>query len=152
MYASAVESKAVDRLDERILAELKSDARLSWRELGARVHLSPTSVAERVRAMERSGVILGYQVAVDPSALGRGLRAVIDVGLPPAMSPDEFEAKLLERPEVTFAAYVTGKADYTIVVDCVGADGLDTFIRWLKADAAVASTESKLVLRGVTGF
>ena len=67
------------------------------------------------------------------------------------MSPDEFEAKLAARQEVTFAAYVTGKADYTVIVDCAGSDGLDTFIRWLKADAGVASTESKLVLRAVSG-
>ena len=138
-------------IDQRILGELRNDARLSWRELGERVHLSPTSVAERVRAMERSGVIRGYQVDVDPAALGRGLRAVIDVGLPPAMSPDAFEATLVQRPEVTFAAYVTGKADYTVIVDCDGAEGLDAFIRWLKADAAVANTESKLVLRAVHG-
>lgn len=146
-----MESKVIDATDQRILGELRNDARLSWRELGERVHLSSTSVAERVRSMERSGVIRGYRVDVDPGALGRGLRAVIDVGLPPAMSPDEFEAKLSERPEVTFAAYVTGKADYTVIVDCAGADGLDGFIRWLKSGAAVASTESKLVLRAVTG-
>lgn len=146
-----MESKVIDAIDQRILANLRADARLSWRELGDRVHLSATSVADRVRGLERSGVIRSYRVDVDPAALGRGLRAVIDVGLPPAMSPDEFEAKLNSRPEVTFAAYVTGKADYTVIVDCAGAEGLDAFIRWLKADAAVASTESKLVLRAVSG-
>lgn len=101
--------------------------------------------------MERAGVIRAYRVDVDPAALGRGLRAVIDVALPPAMSPDAFEAQLNSRPEVTFAAYVTGKADYTVIVDCAGADGLDAFIRWLKSEAAVVSTESKLVLRAVSG-
>jgi Lrp/AsnC family leucine-responsive transcriptional regulator len=146
-----VVSKAITAIDQRILGELRKDARLSWRELGERVHLSPTSVADRVRSLERAGVIRSYSVDVDPAALGRGLRGVIDVGLPPAMSPDEFETKLLERPEVTFAAYVTGKADYTVIVDCDGPEGLDAFIRWLKAEAAVASTESKLVLRAVTG-
>ena len=146
-----MESKGIDRIDQRILGELQKDARLSWRELADRVHLSPTSVADRVRAMERAGVIRAYRVDVDPAALGRGLRAVIDVGLPPAMSPDAFEAQLNSRPEVTFAAYVTGKADYTVIVDCAGADGLDAFIRWLKSEAAVASTESKLVLRAVSG-
>lgn len=146
-----MESPALDHMDQRIIGELKNQARLTWRELSERVHLAPSSVAERVRAMERSGVIRGYRLDVDPSAYGRGLRAVIDVGLPPAMSPDEFEAKLVAREEVTFAAYVTGKADYTVIVDCDGSEGLDAFIRWLKADAAVASTESKLVLRAVSG-
>jgi hypothetical protein len=52
---------------------------------------------------------------------------------------------------VAFAAYVTGQNDYTIVVDCAGAAGLDGFIRWLKAEAGVARTESKFVLRPIVG-
>lgn len=146
-----MERLEVDALDRRILGELKNHARLTWRELGERVHLAPSSVAERVRSMERSRVIRGYRLDVDPAAYGRGLKAVIDVGLPPAMSPDEFEARLAGREEVTFAAYVTGKFDYTVIVDCSGSEGLDAFIRWLKADAGVAATESKLVLRAVSG-
>ncbi|CAB4823099.1 unannotated protein [freshwater metagenome] len=45
--------------------------------------------------------------------------------------------------------YVTGPADYTIIVECEGAEGLDMFIRWLKAEAGVARTESKFVLRPI---
>ena len=146
-----METAVLDQVDRRILAELQTDARISWRELGERVHLSATSTADRVRALERSGVIRGYQAQVSPAALGRPLRAVIDAGLPPAMAPDQFESLLVQRPEVTFAAYVTGKADYTIVVDCEGSEGLDLFIRWLKTTAGAASTESKLVLRPLTG-
>jgi Lrp/AsnC family transcriptional regulator, leucine-responsive regulatory protein len=145
-----MDSKAVDVLDQRILCQLLLDARSSWREIGDRVHLSATSVAERVRGMERRGVIRGYRADVDPAALGRGLRALIDVGLPPSMIPDEFETKLRTRPEVAFAAYVSGRADYSVLVDCDGAEGLDTFLRWLKGDAGVASTESKIVLRTIS--
>ena len=147
----AVESKALDSIDLRIIGTLREDGRLSWRELAERVHLSPTSAADRVRRLERLGVITGYAAQVDPSALGRSVRGVIDVALPPGMDPSDFEEKIVGRPEVTFAAYVTGAADYTIVVDCEGAEGLDAFVRWLKLDAGVARTESKLVLRNLTG-
>ena len=58
---------------------------------------------------------------------------------------------VMERDEVALAMYVTGPADYTIIVDCAGAEGLDAFIRWLKAEAGVARTESKFVLRPVSG-
>jgi len=44
-----------------------------------------------------------------------------------------------------------GPADYTLIVDCAGAEGLDDVIRWLKAEAGVARTESKFVLRPVVG-
>lgn len=141
----------MDSVDLRILGTLRHDARISWRELGDLVHLSPTSAADRVRRMEREGVIEGYTVRVDPEALGRTVRAVVDVSLGPGDQVDRFEAALAQREEVTFAAYVTGTADYSINVECEGAEGLDTFVRWLRADAGVARTETKLLLRVVAG-
>jgi len=122
---------------------------MSWRELAARVHLSATAVADRVRRLEREGVIKGFCVAVDPEALGKTVRAVVDVSLGPGDEVDRFEAALTDREEVSFAAYVTGTADYSINVECVGANGLDAFVRWLRADARVARTETKLLLRVV---
>jgi Lrp/AsnC family leucine-responsive transcriptional regulator len=146
----AHDSSALDRIDREILAALRDDGRMSWREVGERVHLAPTSVADRVRRLERLGAITGYSVRVEPAALGRDVRAVIDVGLPPGLDPARFEARLATRPEVSFAAYVTGTFDYAIVAECEGAAGLDALIRWLKVDAGAARTESRLVLRLVT--
>ncbi len=142
-----LETGAIDEIDRRILGELRRDARISWRELGETVHLSSTSVADRVRRMERDGVIDGYAVRVDPEALGRSVRAVIDVSLGAGVRIDDFEARLAQRDEVSFAAYVTGTADYSINVECRGADGLDTFVRWLRAEAGVSRTETKMLLR-----
>ena len=141
----------IDAIDRRIVDELRANARISWRELAERVHLAPRSVADRVRRLEGRGLIRGYAALVDPAAMGRSVRAVIDVGLPPGVDPAPFEALLASREEVAFAAYVTGPSDYTIVVDCAGASGLDAFIRWLKADAGVARTESRFVLRPIVG-
>ncbi len=146
----ALETGAIDTIDRRILGILRDDARISWRELGEQVHLSPTSTADRVRRMERDGVIEGYGVRVDPAALGRTVRAVVDASLGAGDQIDEFERRLAIRDEVTFAAYVTGTADYSILVECEGAEGLDAFVRWLRADAGVARTETKLLLRVVT--
>ncbi len=123
---------------------------MSWRELGDFVHLSATSVGERVRRLERLGVITGYRATVDPETLGRAMRAVVEVQLRPEVEPDRFETLLAGRGEVTFAAYVTGAADYAVLVDCAGAEGLDVFTRWCKANGA-AHTESRVVLRRVVG-
>ena len=145
----SAESTVYDRIDRRIIDILRTEGRISWKELADRVHLAPSSVADRVRRLESSGVIEGYAARINPGAFGRSVRAVVDVALPPGAEPAEFEARLAERDEVELAMYVTGPADYTIIVDCVGAEGLDAFIRWLKADAGVARTESKFVLRPI---
>lgn len=139
----------MDEIDRRIIGILRSEGRISWKELADRVHLAPSSAADRVRRLESTGVILGYAARLDPSAFGRSVRAVVDVALPPGADPAVFEARLAEREEVELAMYVTGPADYTIIVDCVGSEGLDSFVRWLKADAGVARTESKFVLRPI---
>ena len=147
----AESTTVIDRIDRRIIDILEVEGRISWKELADRVHLAPSSAADRVRRLEAAGVIRGYGAQIDRSALGRDVRAVIDVALPPGLDPSGFERRLLERDEVELAMYVTGPADYTIIVDCAGAGGLDDFVRWLKTDAGVARTESKFVLRPVLG-
>ncbi len=144
-------SSALDDLDTRILGEMRDHARISWRELGDRVHLAPTSVAERVRRLEQQGVITGYETRIDPASVGRTVRAIVDVSLVPGDGADAFEARISARTEVVFAAYVTGSADYRVMVECAGAEGLDHFVRWLRADEVVARTESQLVLRTIVG-
>lgn len=147
----ADESMPVDSIDRRIIGILHDQGRISWRELAEAVHMAPSSVADRVRRLEAAGVIRGYRAHINPTSLGRDVRAVIDVSLPAGGDPAEFETRLAERNEVELALYVTGPADYTVIVDCVGAEGLDGFIRWLKAEGGVARTESKFVLRPVIG-
>lgn len=115
------------------------------------MHLAPSSVADRVRRLEERGVITGYSARIDPAAVGRTVRAVVDVSLVPGDAADAFEARLVERDEIIMASYVTGSSDYTIVAECAGAEGLDAFVRWVRADEAVARTESKLMLRSVVG-
>ena len=145
------ESTAIDAIDRRIIDILRRDGRVSWRELADRVALAPSSAADRVRRLEAAGVVRGYSASIDPRALGRDVRAVIDASLAPGDDPARFEERLRDRDEVSLAVYVTGPADYTIIVDCAGASGLDDFIRWLKTEGGVARTESKFVLRPVIG-
>lgn len=147
----AVEKSTIDKIDRKIIDMLSHEGRISFKELADRVHLAPSSVADRVRRLEHDGVITGYAALIDRAAMGRDVRAVVDVALPPGLDPSEFERRLATRDEVALAVYVTGPADYTVIVDCVGAHGLDEFIRWLKTDGGVARTESKFVLRPVLG-
>jgi len=67
----------MDDMDWALLRELQADARLSFSELSRRVHLSPPAVAERVRRLEESGVVIGYHAHVDLSRAGRAVVAMI---------------------------------------------------------------------------
>lgn len=76
---STLRSPELDEVDWKILAELQSDARLSFNELSRRIHLSAPAVAERVRRLEESGVIAGYAARVDPAKAGQPLLAFIQL-------------------------------------------------------------------------
>src|SRR5438034_2584546 len=69
----------VDDTDRRLLTELQDDARLSLAELGRRVGLSSPAVAERLKRLERDGVIAGYRANVNPRALGYMLGVAIRI-------------------------------------------------------------------------
>jgi Lrp/AsnC family leucine-responsive transcriptional regulator len=69
----------LDQIDWSILRELQADARLSYAQLGKRVNLSSPAVAERVRRLERDGVITGYQVKVDAAKVGAPVSAFVEL-------------------------------------------------------------------------
>lgn len=68
---------ALDSTDWAILTELQQDSRISFSELGRRVHMSSPAVAERVRRLEQTGVITGYHASVDLEAAGWPVLALV---------------------------------------------------------------------------
>ncbi|MFF5262295.1 Lrp/AsnC family transcriptional regulator [Actinomadura viridis] len=71
--------RPLDRTDWRIIGELQRDGRLSFNALARRVSLSAPAVAERVRRLEESGVITGYQARIDPARAGQPLTAFVQM-------------------------------------------------------------------------
>ncbi len=66
----------MDKTNRKIVQLLWENARLSYAEIGKQVHLSAPAVAERIRKMEETGVIIGYRVQVDP-AVGYPITAFV---------------------------------------------------------------------------
>ncbi len=69
----------LDSIDRRILKELQADGRLSFTELAPRVGLTTSPCLERVRRLERAGVIRGYRAVVEPRALDAGLLVFVEL-------------------------------------------------------------------------
>ena len=97
-----------DGTDARLIDELQEDARLTNAELGRRVNLSPPAVADRLRRLERDGVITGYRAEVDPKALGFALGAIMRIRPSPRQLPTVAELAR-ETPEVVECHRITGE-------------------------------------------
>jgi Lrp/AsnC family leucine-responsive transcriptional regulator len=145
--AVTVESGAIDDLDRKILSTLIRNGRASYKELGAVAGLSPHAAADRVRRLERAGVITGFTANVDLAGVGRGLDALIDVRLLPSTDADAFEAAVARLEQVREIAFVTGRSDYHVRVSCSDADDLNRTIRTLRQKAGAAVTETRIVMR-----
>src|SRR5579872_1957000 len=95
-------SRALDRLDRRILNELQADARISNQELAKRVGLSPAPCWRRLRRLEQAGFISGYATLLNAPAVGLPILAYALVSLenhhPETVR--EFDRLVKERPEV----------------------------------------------------
>jgi len=108
----------LDAIDQEILRILQTEGRIPNAELARRIGLTPPPTLERVRRLERSGVIRGYAARVDPEALGRRLTVFASVSL--AMHQggvvEDFMAAVRELPEVLECHHLTGDADYLLKV------------------------------------
>ncbi|MQA88320.1 MAG: winged helix-turn-helix transcriptional regulator [Streptosporangiales bacterium] len=98
----------VDPVNVRLLGELRRNPRSTMSELGRRVGLSPPAVTERVQRLERSGIIAGYRLDIDPGALGMPLAAYVRIRPGPGMLPKAIEAAR-ETPEVVECHRITGE-------------------------------------------
>lgn len=108
--------RSLDRLDRKILRLLQEDGRMSTTQLAERIGLSVTPCAERVRRLEREGIITGYHARVDPHALGQALLVFVEIRLAAKSGAifDEFRREVLKLPAVLECHLVSGDFDYLI--------------------------------------
>lgn len=104
------------KIDLHILKELQKDGRITYSALGDKVGLSTSPCMERVKKMERAGVIRGYSAQVKPSCLDAGLVVFVEICLD-RKSHDifrQFKESAAALDQVQECFLVSGKFDYLI--------------------------------------
>ena len=108
----------LDTIDIQILRTLQENARLTTKELAARVHLSTTPVFERLKRLESNGYIKKYIAVLDAEKLNQGFVVFCNVKMH-RMSHDiaeQFSQMVKGIPEVTECYNVSGSFDYLLKV------------------------------------
>jgi Lrp/AsnC family transcriptional regulator, leucine-responsive regulatory protein len=119
----------MDDVDRSILTVLDKYGRISNAELANLVGLSPSPCLRRVRRLEESGAIRGYQALIDPAAIGRSLRVFAGVRLLRHARADvaAFERAVVRLPEVVHTHHVTGNYDYLLQVEVADLPAYEEF-------------------------
>ena len=108
----------MDAIDLKILRELQKNARLTHKELAAKVNLSTTPVFERVRKLEREGIIDRYVTVLNSEKLGKGFTVFCSVKKARLGKEiaDNFAQTLAAIPEVTECYNISGQYDYLLKI------------------------------------
>ena len=146
------QSAALDATDFQIINRLRENGRESFSDLGKAVGLSPHGAADRVRRLQRAGVITRFTAVVDLANVGRTIDAFIDVRLLPTTTSGAFEAFILKLPAVQDIAFVTGRFDYQVRVACRSTEDLDRTVRAIRTEGGAALTETRIVLRAAVAM
>jgi DNA-binding Lrp family transcriptional regulator len=111
-------SEQLDSFDLAILEILQRDNSIPLRTIGEAVHLSAAAVQRRIKRMRDSNVIVANIAVVDPARLGRAITILVEVVVESERIDliEGVRANLLAAPEVQQCYYVTGEADFVVVV------------------------------------
>jgi Lrp/AsnC family leucine-responsive transcriptional regulator len=135
----------VEEIDQAIVAGLIGDGRLSYTDLANRVGLSVSAVHQRVRRLERRGVIQGYTARVSYEALGLPLTAFVAIRPFDPSQPDDAPDRLAHLPEIEACYSVAGEDHYLLLVRVASPADLERLLQDIRS-AANVSTRTTVVL------
>ncbi|MFJ2446730.1 AsnC family transcriptional regulator [Pseudomonas sp. S04] len=121
----------LDRTDKALLNALQGNARLTTAELADQVALTTSPCWRRVKILEESGVITGYQAILSPKALGYGVTAFVSVMMESHNQEmaRTFEQRLLQIPEIVACHNVSGRYDFLLEVVAKDLESFGEFAR-----------------------
>ncbi len=143
--SEANSSEEVGNLDSRILGLLQEDSRLSFNKVAARLGISVGTAFNHIKTLEKSGVLKGYTVVLDPNRIGFSLTTLIMVQVEGGHLLD-VEDEISKAPNV-FAVYdITGDYDAAIIAKFKDRGCMNTFIKNLMSKPHVKRTVTSVVL------
>ena len=139
----------LDVVDRRLLVALSLDGRRSAAALAKELGLSRQAVAERIRDLERRGVIRGFRAEVDPAALGLVVRAHVRLTLDGSVGPARVKdvlRRLTRNPMVRAVHRVSGEDCFVAQVLCRRIEDVNALLGDLQATRALQSSRTAFVL------
>lgn len=136
----------MDETDRKIIAHIQADGRASLAEVGAAAGLSVSAANERLRKLQASGVVRGWEARIDPDALGLDLLAFVMVLLDGRGDEAAFRDGACALPEVLELHHVTGEWSYLAKVRTRGTAGLERLMTALKRLPGVGRTLTVIAL------
>lgn len=121
----------MDGIDYKILTLLHNNGRMTVKEISSRVALTSPAVAERIRRMERTGIIAGYTVRLNPELTRKHIHALVSILVTPKDRPD-FQKLLKTQAGVEKCYQVTGTYSHMVKASCPDVAALENLLNKLQ--------------------
>lgn len=136
---------AVEEIDQKIVALLVNDGRMSYTDLGKATGLSTSAIHQRVRRLEERGVIKSYTTVIDQETVGYPMTAFVSIKPMDMSQPDDAPDRLADLREIESCYSVAGDENYILKVRVSKPSHLEGLLANIRAKANV-STHTTIVL------
>ena len=142
----------MDKIDRAILEILSENSKLGTKEIATQVGLTLTPTYERIKRLEKSGVIKNYTVELDKNAIGKSLQVFCQVSLKEHNLKllKKFEDQVVEFPEVSACYHIAGDHDYALLIEVFDMSAYEKLLREkLATIPSIANVQSSFVMREI---
>lgn len=137
----------LDEIDRRLLQLLQDDDRRSLADLAKAIGISASTVNDRIKRLQRNGIVTGFHARVSPDALGLNLLAFMLVSWSNPKVEPVFLKKIKDASAVLECHHITGSWNYLLKVRVGTTRDLERFLNdVIKSVDGIERTETLIVL------
>ncbi len=137
----------MDNLDYRILTLLKNNSRIKASDISREIHLSVSTVIERIHRMESEGIIKKYTILTNDQKIGNDVTVLMEISIEHERYNASFSKNMAGHPNVEACYYITGDFDFIAKISCESSEKLEQIHTWIKNLKGVRATRTHYVLR-----
>ncbi|MDG1147185.1 MAG: Lrp/AsnC family transcriptional regulator [Crocinitomicaceae bacterium] len=142
----------LDSIDTAILEILKENSKVGTKEIALQVGLTVTPTYERIKRLERSGVITGYTTCLNKKLIGKGLQVFCQVSLKGHSLDllESFEKMVVSFEEVSTCYHIAGDHDYALLIEVSDMSEYEAFLKQRLATVpSIMNVQSSFVMSAI---
>ncbi len=142
----------IDSIDVQILDILQKEGRIQRNKIAEQVNLTIPAVSERMRKLEKKGIIEGYHAKINSAAIGKDVTAFVFVMTSPSKNYDEFVRRSREESDIIECHSITGEGSHLLKVQTDNTSALEKLLSKIHSWPGVLQTRTYIVLSSYKDF
>ena len=136
----------LDEIDIKILKHLQNDGRETASKIAEKLNLTVPTITERIKRLQESSIIKGFQAIIDPKSVSLDVSAVITVISSSSNNYQQVVDNAIDCPEIIQCFSTTGMGSLLLWVSTKNSQSLEELLRKIQSWPDVTRTETQVIL------